>query len=1000
MRQLPKYPQLQQIKTWVQRYWTPLIVGLITTIAVLNLWQQLLQEEVLLGKSSHLPTFVLGGSLIGTWTLVLMVYLGQRIEQQAQQAKRMNQQLQEEIIYRQQVEISLRASEERWQLAMRGNNDGIWDWDITMNEIVYSPRCKEMLGYTDQEHGNTAADRIDLVHPEDRDWVIQKVQDHLAQKTPFYSSEHRVRCKDGSYRWILDRGQAIWDGAGHALRMTGSHTDITERKQVEIMLRESEQKYRHLVNHLNAGFVVHAPDTQIVQCNAIACELLGLSMAQMLGKVAIDPAWHFVHHDGTAMAPEDYPVNQVISTGFPLENYIVGICHGSTVKVWVLVTAFPEWDGKGQLQQIVVTFIDISRLKQAELAVARLAAIVESSEDAIIGKSLAGMITSWNAGAEKIFGYSAAEMIGQSITQLLPDHAQNEEPEILAKIRRGERISNYDTQRLRKDGTLVDLSINVSPVRDSQGTLIGASHIARDIRDRKQIETELRQAKTAAEAANRAKSIFLANMSHELRTPLNVILGFAQVMAHDLTLTPSQQDNLKTIRHSGDHLLNLINDILDLSKIEAGRSTLTITKCDLSTLLYSLQTMMTEQAHAKQLQLKLTIAPEVPQFVMADEQKLRQILLNLLSNAIKFTHQGSVALQVCLAPTAAKADLRDAQEPSSTGTDAPISLQFTVTDTGVGIAANEQSHIFDAFGQAEAGKTTIGGTGLGLTISRKLLELMQGEISVQSRPLVGSTFTVIVPVCPTDGMDPQPAQSDDRQVIGLAPGQLPRRMLVVDDHQDNRTLLVQLLTHLGIETRDAASGHEALDIWQTWHPHLIFMDIQMPGMNGYETTQRIREEERRREETSPCIILALTAQVSHSDLTLALTAGCDDYISKPFQANKLFLKLRKYLGLEYRYEELDTSPNAVSEVNDYPVQGSVQSCDFTRLETLPTTWLQALEEASICGNNRAIAELVNQLPGDDALLGKHLIHLADQFQFEQILDLVQQYVSHSIVHLD
>ncbi|HEY9646962.1 MAG TPA: PAS domain-containing protein, partial [Chroococcidiopsis sp.] len=226
--------------------------------------------ELLRDGRSPLPSVVLWGGLLSVWTLALTIILGQRSERYARQAKQSNLRLQTEIIHRQQIESSLRESEERWQLALSGNNDGIWDWDVQTNTVFFSRRLKEMLGYADHEMSNSLDEWTTRVHPDDLGWVMDAVQEHFDQRLPFYSTEHRVRCKDGSYKWILDRGQALWDEAGHVIRMVGSHSDITERKQTELALRESERKYRHLIDHMNAGFIVHAPDTQVLQCNATA----------------------------------------------------------------------------------------------------------------------------------------------------------------------------------------------------------------------------------------------------------------------------------------------------------------------------------------------------------------------------------------------------------------------------------------------------------------------------------------------------------------------------------------------------------------------------------------------------------------------------------------------------------------------------------------------------------------------------------------------------------
>ncbi len=494
-----------------------------------------------------------------------------------------------------------------------------------------------------------------------------------------------------------------------------------------------------------------------------------------------------------------------------------------------------------------------------------------------------------------------------------------------------------------------------------------------ELAERKRIEVSLRQAMQAAEAANLAKSNFLANMSHELRTPMNVILGFTQVMANDVTLTPTQQEDLQTIRRSGDHLLSLINDVLDLSKIEAGRSNLEETEVDLIALLHALRNMLFTQANSKGLWFQLDIAPEVHQFIITDEQKLRQILLNLLSNAIKFTLQGGIILRVNLQNPPAIEDITSIQI-----------LIFTIIDTGVGIAPTEQDIIFDAFIQGKVGKKSMGGTGLGLTISRKLLKLMGGEIFVESNLGKGSTFSFTLPVRPSIGNNISLTHSD-RLVIGLAAGQSPPRILIADDRPDNRLLLVRLLTKLGLEIREAKNGQEAVKIWQEWHPDLIWMDIWMPILDGYEATQQIRGME----PGKSCIIIALSAQASQSDRELAIAAGCNDYISKPFREETLLVKMKEYLGLEYLYSEasspIETKPTSTQGVNENLLAYIQQE-----LASQPQAWLAKIEDAAICGEDQIITQLVNQLKNSQPQLATYLIQLANGYQFEQILKLIKQ----------
>lgn len=980
-----QYQWLHWLKVFFRLHWPPLLLGLIATIAVLVVWQELLQEKLFV--QSSLPQVILVGGLTASWVLAFMVHLGQQAKVQAQQAKITLQQLQQEIIRRQHVEACLRESEERWQMALRGNNDGIWDWNVKTNEVFFSSRWKEMLGFADHEISNHLDEWSKRVHPDDLEWVTRSIQDHFAQKTPFYISEHRIQCKDGSYKWVLDRGQALWDEAGTVVRMTGSHTDITERKQAEEALRESEARFQAFMNYNPALCWITNSSGRLLYVNPTYSRTIKLPDDYVVGKSdrKIHPtefAQQYLHN-----------IRQVVETQQVVQAIESYSCADGSIGE-LLVYKFPiRYHSDSCLVGGIA--IDLTERKRMENALQkseeRLQLALEASGDGLWDWDIPRREVYLNSPYQAMLGYPAIEqVIDQSVWEDMI-HPEDK-PWVLEQLRNHLKDSSiqysFDYRVRCQSGEwkwIADYGKVV--VRDASGKPLRMIGTHKDISDRKHKETILRQAMEAAEAANLAKSMFLANMSHELRTPLNVILGFAQIMAHDASLSSSQKEDLQTIRRSGDHLLNLINDVLDLSKIEAGYCTVEKTGFDLISLLHGLRTMMTERANAKQLQLTFNIAPEVPQFVITDEQKLRQILLNLLSNAIKFTTQGSVTLQVSVESPQTE-EIVEASSLLSLAAHAPILLQFEVTDTGVGIDLEEQTMIFDAFVQAEAGKKSVSGTGLGLTISRKLLDLIHGTISVRSVPTQGSVFTCTVPVYATSSVDAQP-ELHDRTILGLIPGQSHRRILVVDDQPENRLLMARLLTHLGLEVREATDGQEAVQVWRDWHPDLTWMDIRMPGLDGYEATKQIRAMEQ--EQAS--IIIALTAQASQSDRALALAAGCNDYISKPFQEETLFLKMSEHLGLKYLYAEPDSlATSQASAANDSPVKFlDSTSFVFPDLTPLSKAWLSELEEAAVCGNDRAILELATRLPPESAQLTNRLSELANQYQFEQILKLVHDH---------
>jgi signal transduction histidine kinase/CheY-like chemotaxis protein len=469
-------------------------------------------------------------------------------------------------------------------------------------------------------------------------------------------------------------------------------------------------------------------------------------------------------------------------------------------------------------------------------------------------------------------------------------------------------------------------------------------------------DRDLHTALEAAEAANRAKSVFLANMSHELRTPLNAILGFAELMEHDDNIPLAQRRNLNTINRSGRHLLTLINDILDLSKIEAGRLTTQMQACDLHELIETIVEAMALRARQKGLELNVHVGDDVPRFISTDPGKLRQILINLLSNAVKFTVHGGIDLDV---------NTSDWDRQSTR-----LTLVVVVRDTGLGIANEELSRIFQPFYQTEHGIRSGEGTGLGLTIARQFAQLLGGELAAASVVATGSTFTLRLPVDVTDTMVVLPPH---RRVVALAEGQASRRILVVEDKEDNQLLLTQLLERVGLETHIAANGQEALEAFDAWHPHFIWMDMRMPVMDGYEATRRIRALPGGREVK----IAALTASAFREDRGAIIAAGCDEVLSKPLDEEQLFSAMERLLGLHYRYAEQSTLSVAV------PASGA----DMARL---PADLRQELSRAAQILDEESTHRAIERVRETDACLADELEELIRAYRYDRIVTLCEE----------
>jgi signal transduction histidine kinase len=454
-------------------------------------------------------------------------------------------------------------------------------------------------------------------------------------------------------------------------------------------------------------------------------------------------------------------------------------------------------------------------------------------------------------------------------------------------------------------------------------------------------------AKVHAEAANRAKSVFLSNMSHELRTPLNAILGFAQILTRDERIPEDERKNIATINRAGDHLLSLINDVLEISRIEAGQTAVQNVPFDLAAALSEVEEMIRVRAEAKDLDLSVERHGELPAYVLGDAHRLRQVLINLLGNAVKFTQHGQIRLSV----TALPAD----------------QVRFEVIDTGVGIEANEQASIFQPFYQTKIGIAAGEGTGLGLTISHEFIRLMGGELSVRSVPGQGSTFSFAVPLAPT--FLPHQASVHGR-VLGLSAGQAAPRILVAEDHPDNQQVIFQLLTQAGFKVRIASDGHQALDLFQTWQPQLILMDMRMPVMDGYQTTRAIRSLANGA--TLP--IIALTASAMESDRSDIFAAGCNEFVRKPVEVEPLFEMIAKYLHLRYDYANLPTPEEHHANAD---------------LSALPAAVRTELAHAAIDLDKEATLALVERLQPDFPQQASTIAALVEEYQFDQLRALLE-----------
>jgi PAS domain S-box-containing protein len=585
-----------------------------------------------------------------------------------------------------------------------------------------------------------------------------------------------------------------------------------------------------------------------------------------------------------------------------------------------------------------------------------------------------------------MLGYAADEVIGKQTPALWHDEDEVKQNAQRLSEAFGEEIEpgfNVFTARPKrnlpeenewtficKNGKHVPVLLTVTALQDGTGQIMGFVGLAYDLTERKRAREQLQRhkdelehtvqqrtqelmlARDAAEAANRAKSVFLANMSHELRTPLNAILGFSSLIGRDSELSASQREKIEIINRSGEHLLTLINDVLDIAKIEAGKVQLDISSFDFGAMVRDVADMMRLRAQGKGLQLDLEMASECPRYLEGDEARLRQILINLVGNAVKFTEKGGVIIRF------------------GTHSHEGLHLLIEVEDTGPGISEMDRKRLFKPFVQlAEKGEQK--GTGLGLSITKQFVELMKGNISVESTKGKGSLFRVELPITPADRLDVATAEMESiGEIVGLEPGQPKYRIIIAEDQRENQLLLQKLMVDIDLEVKLADNGEQCVRIFQQWPADLIWMDMRMPVMDGTEATRRIRSLPG----GDKVRVVAVTASAFKEEQQEILASGLDDFVKKPFRFDDIYHCLARQLDLKYQYK------TEGAEKAEPVVLTSAM------LDKVSDELRKELGDALVSLDSDRIASVVNKISNVDASLGYTLRRLSEYFDYQTILD--------------
>ncbi len=917
------------------------------------------------------------------------------------------------IIKSRESEILLRQNEERYRILFDESAVSIWEEDFSavkdyfndlkaqgvtdfreyfMNNPCAVLHCAELVKIVSI---NNESRRLLKIEREDVsgsliDFFIKEsipvFREELIALSEGYKSfktENSIIREDGEIIQVMIYLSVVPEYNPPLGRVLVSFIDITDRKnaeeelmnyrdRLEEMVLERTKEVEHaryrnelILDSVGDGIYGVNRDGNITFINPAAARMLGWEQEELIGK----HGHTLLHHTGKDGAPQPVEECRIYSAFINNRQYHVEEDYfwrknGEGFLVEFIST--PIVSGNSVIGAVVV-FRDITERLKAEKALSEernlLKTLINSLPDQIYAKDSEGKFILANSRALETLSIRSMDMIlNKTDYDLIPAEraaiAHNEEMELLNRTK--ERI-NREEEVYNPDSGSRHFYITKVPLLDRKGTPYGIVGINRDISEIKTAEKKLKEAKETAESANIAKSRFLSSMSHEIRTPMHAILGFSQLMMHDPEVTSRQMERLETINRSGEHLLSLINDILELSKIEAGRTELNVSSFNVHSLLQDIDMMFRLKTESKGIKLILELMPGLPKYIKTDQGKLRQILINLIGNAVKFTSEGGIAV---------RAGFRQQPDKNSI-------LIIDVEDTGVGISQKDAGRIFRVFEQAEEGVMS-GGTGLGLPISIYYARLLGGDIEVKSDPGRGSVFSLNIK-CETAVKDENPVEETKKTVIKINSPSKNYRILVVDDKTDNRKLLTEILENAGFTVIESENGLEAVNIFKKEYPDMVLMDLNMPVMNGYDAIREIRKAEN----GSSVPVIAVTASAFEEDRITVLSTGATDYLRKPFRQDEFFDMIKKYLRIEYLYEE-------ITDVTSQEKYGLSLKTLQNELMSLSEDSRASMYEAALNLDQDLILEIISgiSLLSDEAV--NEMNGMVKKYQFDMLIELLKK----------